>query len=207
MKILRTFQLLMFIAVWGHSGEALAQDADPAGKVERTRNQVSARPSVSDPARPLTMGDKVFRNETLNTGAQARAELRLSDQTSLVLGENAEVRLDEFVYDEKGSATLNLVTGALRFVSSLHGHPGKLTLRTPVATIGIRGTDFWVGPIDGVYGVLLLTGNVEVSNAAGTVTLDTPRTGTLISGPDVAPGDAVPWPDDRRVRALSKTDF
>jgi len=207
MKILRTLQILTLISVWGHFGEAPAQEADPAGKLERARNQVTARPSVSDPVRSLTTGDKVFRNETLNTAAQARAELRLSDQTSLVLGENAEVRLDEFVYDEKGSATLNLVTGALRFVSSVQGHPGKLTLRTPVATIGIRGTDFWVGPIDGVYGVLLLTGNVEVSNPAGTVTLDTPRTGTLISGPDVAPGDAVPWPNDRRIRALSKTDF
>ncbi|MSP43597.1 MAG: hypothetical protein EXR08_09575 [Alphaproteobacteria bacterium] len=207
MKILRTLRVFTLVAVWNHYGEALAQDTDPAGKLERAKNQVTARPFTSDPARPLTTGGEVFRNEMVHTGALARAELRLSDQTSLVLGENAEVRLDEFVYDEAGSATLNLVTGALRFVSSVHGHPGKLTLRTPVATIGIRGTDFWVGPIDGVYGVLLLTGNVQVSNPAGTVTLDTPRTGTLISGPDVAPGDAVPWPNDRRIRALSKTDF
>lgn len=189
------------------SGPALAQDAGHAGKVERVKNDVTALPSPADPARPLDVGNPVFRNEILHTGAQARAELRLSDATALVMGENAEVRLDEFVYDGDGSATINLVTGALRFVSSAKGHPGKLTIKTPVATIGIRGTDFWAGPIDGVYGVLLLTGKVEVSNAAGTVTLDTPRTGTLISGADIAPGDAVPWPDDRRVRALSKTDF
>lgn len=207
MKILRTLRVLTLVAVWNHSGDALAQDTDPVGKLERAKNQVSVRSFISDPARPLTIGGEVFRNEMVRTGALARAELRLSDQTSLVLGENAELRLDEFVYDEAGSATLNLVTGALRFVSSAHGHPGKLTFRTRVATIGIRGTDFWVGPIDGVYGVLLLTGNVEVSNPAGTVTLDTPRTGTLISAPDVAPGDAVRWPNDRRVRALSKTDF
>lgn len=130
-----------------------------------------------------------------------------ASETSLALGENAEVRLDEFVYDKDGSATINLVTGALRFISSANGHPGKLTIKTAVATIGVRGTDFWAGPIDGVYGVLLLTGKVEVSNSGGSVTLDTPRTGTLITGSDLAPGDAVPWPDDRRVRALSKTDF
>lgn len=198
---------MSFIAILCLPWQALAQDADPAGKIERSKNEVTARPAVSDPARVLSPGDQVFRNEMVRTGAQARAELRLSDQTSLVLGENAEVRLDEFVYDESGSATINLVTGALRFVSSVQGHPGKLMIRTPVATIGVRGTDFWAGPIDGVYGVLLLSGNVEVSNAAGVVTLDTPRTGTLIGGPDMPPSDAVPWPDDRRVRALSKTDF
>ena len=186
---------------------ALASEPDDVGKVEKNRNEVTARPSAADPSRTLAAGNPVFRNEMVTTGVQARAELRLSDEASLVLGENAEVKLDEFVYDKDGSATINLVTGAMRFVSSASGHPGKLTIRTAVATIGVRGTDFWVGPIDGVYGVLLLTGNVEVTNAGGSVTLDNPRTGTLITGADTAPGDAVPWPDDRRVRALSKTDF
>ena len=186
---------------------AQAAETDSVGTLEKSRNEVTARPSAADPSRPLAVGNPVFQNETVATGPQARAELRLSDDTSLVLGEKAEVALDEFIYDKNGSATINLVTGAMRFVSSASGHPGRLTIKTAVATIGVRGTDFWVGPIDGVYGVLLLTGKVEVSNAGGSVTLDTPRTGTLITGSDVAPGDAVPWPDDRRVRALSKTDF
>lgn len=207
MLITHILRASALIIAFGLAGHVSAQTAEPAGKLERSKNEVTARPAAADPARPLIIGNPVFRNETVKTGAQARADFRLADATSLVLGENAEVRLDEFVYDEKGSATINLVTGALRFVSSAQGHPGKLTIKTPVATIGVRGTDFWAGPIDGVYGVLLLSGNVEVSNAAGTVTLDTPRTGTLIMGSDVAPGTAVPWPDDRRIRALSKTDF
>lgn len=178
------------------------------GKLQRAKNQVTATAAATPGnARVLDAGSAVFRNEMVATGAQARAGLRLADETSLVLGENAQVRLDEFVYDEGGSATINLVTGALRFVSAAGGHPGKLIVKTPAATIGIRGTDFWAGPIDGVYGVLLLTGKVEVSNEGGSVVLDTPRTGTLIAGAGIAPGDAVPWPDDRRVRALSKTDF
>lgn len=200
------------ILVLGLSAAALApvmaEDAAQVGKLERAKNEVSAKPPASAaPARALAAGNPVFRDETVITGAQARAELRLGDETSLVLGEQAEVKLDAFVYDKDGSATINLVTGALRFISSASGHPGKLIVRTPTATIGIRGTDFWAGPIDGVFGVLLLKGEVEVSNEGGSVTLDTPRTGTLIQGSGIAPGDAAPWPDDRRVRALSKTDF
>lgn len=187
---------------------ALAQDAGQVGKLERAKNQVTATAAAApENVRALEAGSEVFRNEMVATGAQARAGLRLADETSLVLGENAQVRLDEFIFDKDGSAAINLVTGALRFVSAAGGHPGKLIVKTPVATIGIRGTDFWAGPIDGVYGVLLLTGKVEVSNDGGSVTLDTPRTGTLITGAGIAPGDAVPWPDDRRVRALNKTDF
>ncbi len=207
MSLTQTLRAISLMLGLGFFGAALAEVPDHVGKIEKARNEVTAQPSASDPARPLSAGNPVFRNEMVATGALARAELRLADETILVLGENAQVRLDEFIYDKDGSATINLVTGALRFVSSANGHPGKLTIKTPVATIGIRGTDFWAGPIDGVYGVLLLTGKVEVSNSAGTVTLDTPRTGTLISGADVAPGAAVAWPDDRRVRALSKTDF
>ncbi len=40
-----------------------------------------------------------------------------------------------------------------------------------MATIGIRGTNFWESEIDGGLGVLLMHGIVDVSNAAGTVTL------------------------------------
>lgn len=184
-----------------------AQDAQNIGKLERGRNEVSAKPVAQETSRALSAGNPVFQNDTVKTGKDARAELRLVDATRLIMGEKAEVLLDEFIYDKDGAAVINLAAGALRFISGKTGHPGELTIKTPVATIGVRGTDFWAGPIDGVFGVLLLSGEVEVSNSGGSVTLDTPRTGTLISGAGIVPGDAAPWPDDRRVRALSKTDF
>lgn len=207
MLIMQTIRTATLIGTLCTLGPALAEQSDRVGKVEKTKNEFTAMPSDTDAPRPLNAGNPIYRNEMLKTGSLARAELRLADETSLALGENAQVRLDEFIFDKDGSATINLVTGALRFISSANGHPGKLTIKTPVATIGVRGTDFWAGPIDGVYGVLLLKGKVEVSNSGGSVTLDTPRTGTLINGADIRPGDAVPWPDDRRLRALSKTGF
>lgn len=188
---------------------ALAQtkEAPDIGRLERGRKEVTALPQAEVAPRALKTGDSVFQNDTVRTGKDARAELRLADETSLVMGEKAEVLLDQFIYDKDGDAVINLAAGALRFISGKTGHPGELTIKTPVATIGVRGTDFWAGPIDGVYGVLLLSGEVEVSNPGGSVTLDVPGAGTLISGGDVAPGSAAPWPDDRRVRALNQTDF
>ena len=76
-----------------------------------------------------------------------------------------------------------------------------------MAEIGIRGTDFWTGPIDGQFGVLLLDGAVTVSNPAGVVVLDQPGEGTNIAGPDSAPGPVTQWPQQKVDRALAAVAF
>jgi hypothetical protein len=56
----------------------------------------------------------------------------------------------------------------------------NIVVNTPNGAMAVRGTHFWAGPIDGQYGVLLLNGNVRVSNRAGAVTLNRPGWGTDI---------------------------
>jgi hypothetical protein len=74
-------------------------------------------------------------------------------------------------------------------------------------TLGVRGTDVWGGPIDRRYGVLLLEGVVEVTNAAGSVVLRTPGEGTNIAAPGTAPGAVTRWPGDKVARALATVSF
>ena len=57
----------------------------------------------------------------------------------------------------------------------------QISVNTPAAALAVRGTEFWAGPIDGQYGVLLLTGKVDVSNRAGAVRLSSPGMGTDIA--------------------------
>ena len=57
-----------------------------------------------------------------------------------------------------------------------------------MAPIGIRGTDFWFGPIEVAFGVVRFDGVVEISNQGDTVILDETGEGTLIFGTNVAPG-------------------
>ena len=57
----------------------------------------------------------------------------------------------------------------------------QITVNTPAAALAVRGTEFWAGPIDGQYGVLLLTGKVDVSNRAGAVRLSSPGMATDIA--------------------------
>jgi hypothetical protein len=83
--------------------------------------------------------------------------LLFADQTTLSVGPRSELRLDRYVYDPNrsvGDVAVSLTSGALRFVSGRQD-PSSYQVRTPVATIGVRGTivDFLL--IDGrMFGIL-----------------------------------------------------
>jgi hypothetical protein len=81
----------------------------------------------------------------------------------------------------------------------------SITVETPVAQIGVRGTEFWGGPVEGEYSVLLLAGEVNVKNQAGTVTLNSPGLATVIRSRLQAPLRPSLWSVDRIEWALTRT--
>ena len=95
---------------------------------------------------PLFVRDPLFVDERIETSAKSRALLEFNDQTELWIGEKSEVVLDAFIYDAETSAgefVAALGTGLFRFVTGELQSEG-FTIATPVATIGVRGTDFSV---------------------------------------------------------------
>jgi len=177
------------------------------GTAERIQGDVRA--TVAGAEQPMTAGGAIFLNQTIATGANARAALRSEDGTSLTVGENAEVTLDAFVYDPAGESTLSAnVVGAFRYVSGKlePGATRDAIVTTPVATIGVRGTDFWGGALDGIFGVVVLEGSVTVTPPGGeSVTLDAAGMGVDIAGG----GTTAPviWGDARRERSLATVGF
>ena len=97
-------------------------------------------------------------------------EFRLSaDDTKIALGPNARLVLDKFVYDPNAAGKqvlINFAVGAFRFISSSKD-PTGYELKTPTATLGVRGTvfDFYVAEKGGMA-VLMHKGAVEVCSAA-----------------------------------------
>jgi hypothetical protein len=94
--------------------------------------------------RTLNSGSDVFAREVVSTGADSMAQLLFLDETSLSIGPQSEVTLDRFVFDPNrgaGNVVVTATRGALRFVSGSQ-QPSSYTIRTPVATIGVRGTVF-----------------------------------------------------------------
>ena len=148
----------------------------------------------------------IFPQHRLSTGAAARLEITFDDATLLTLGENAKLTVSRFVYDPGRSRALLTVVGAMRFIAARRAG-AEITVQTPVASIGVRGTDFWSGPIDGQYGVLLLDGEIVVASPAGTVVLDEPGEGVSFAAPGAPPGAVTLWPQDKVQRALAAVTF
>jgi hypothetical protein len=188
--------------------QAAAQEA--IGSVSRVQGAASG--AKDGAAETLDVGSSVFLNQEVTTGDAARLELKFLDGTQLTLGEKAKMILDTFVYNPaEGTGKLGMaVTGAFRFVSGqVSKQPNKeVAITTPVATIGIRGTEFWGGPIDNqVLGVFLIDGAVTITNAAGEQILDTPGQGTNIPTPGAAPGPVTIWPQAKVDRAIATVTF
>jgi hypothetical protein len=208
-KMLRFLAVAAAILVLFAADRASAQQA--IGKVSRIQGEASAtRGAAPGPARTLALNASVLLEDIILTGDAARLELTLSDNTRLTLGEKTRLTLERYVFDP-AAATMKLeVVGVLRFVS---GQLSKLAhadvgVTTPAASIGVRGTDFWAGPIDNqALGVLLIEGAVSVTNPAGQQILNQPGQGTNIAAVGAAPGAVTFWPADKVNRALAAVAF
>jgi hypothetical protein len=170
------FSLAMLFFVFGSITSVIAESVGIVTKVVN-QAQVGSKAAVS--------GAPIYMNDRLRTGGDARLQVTFRDNSILTLGENTNVLVDRYVFDpekSKGEVVLNASRGALRFAGGKLKQMSdrRITVQAPVAGLAVRGTEFWAGPIDGQYGVLLLTGKLDVSNRAGAVRLSSPGMGTDI---------------------------
>ncbi|MBM3512733.1 MAG: FecR domain-containing protein [Alphaproteobacteria bacterium] len=119
--------------------------------------------------------------------------------------------IDAFVFNKEGrrnSVIYNWAAGAFLTKTGAVGkaNPEDVAVRTPVVTIGIRGTQFWGGRLERDFEVLVLEGRVVVTNAAGPVELG-PNQTTAVIDANTAPAAASVMPDDRRTRAFATVQF
>jgi hypothetical protein len=202
-SLLRDLAALLVLTTPLIAGAAM-QDTDRVGLVNKVENE--AQVISASGATTATVGTPVHMKDELRTGANGRLQVTFRDNTVLTLGEHASIVIDRYVYDPDhgiGETVLQATKGAFRFatgrIKELKDH--KIAVSTPVADIGVRGTEFWGGPLD-KYGVLLLEGEVAVSNQAGSVVLSKPGQGTDIPSPLDAPGAPSAWPADKFARAI-----
>ena len=151
------------------------------------------------------------QGDRLRTGPGSRLRLRFIDGMELTLGDGAEMVVDAFAWAPaaaQGKAALSLVQGAFLLDTGLVGklpdHP--LVVKTPVASVGVRGTRFWGGPLDALLNVLLLEGRVVVTTPGGSVELG-PGQGTGIATVGAAPHPPSVWDGDRVARAVATVSF
>lgn len=148
---------------------------------------------------PVRYGD------TVTTGAASRVFVQFLDETEIILSEKTEMKVDDYIYDPEGGesrAAYSILKGVFYYVSGLIGKdPGAdIKVETAYGSIGVRGTQFWGGDIDGTYGVLLAEGAVDVKTEAGSVTLK-PGEGTFLKGRRAMPVPPKVWAAEKTERA------
>jgi len=135
------------------------------------------------------------RNSTVNIG--------FKDNTKVVIKEHSKLLIDDFVYNPSNSSGgklgLKVALGTVRYASGqiAHANPQSVDIKTPTATIAVRGTDFnmtvdeigrsLVVLVPSCVGSVCVTGKIEVSSLSGTVVLDQPYTATYVSQASQSP--------------------
>ncbi len=121
------------------------------GAVERLDGTVTVTPA-GEAARALAQGDAVREGDLIITATHSEALIKLRDDTTLALRQNSHMRLAQFKFDKAptDSFVTNLLKGTVRKVSGLiaRSQPRNVSVTTPTATIGIRGTDFEIAIIE-----------------------------------------------------------
>ncbi len=149
--------------------EAMAQTGI-IGRIELISVWGYGRPPQTSDWRDAHVRDPVYFNHGLRTPPDGALHTRFEDDTVMRLGSNAEVVVDDYVYDYKtldGKFVAEMTKGAFRFVTGRMRKAG-VQLGTPTAIIGVRGTDFIVVVAgDGSTTVSVLDGEVEITPRAG----------------------------------------
>ncbi len=144
-------------------GSAMIVERDVHGTIENARYTKSA-------------GDRVARDEIIETGPSSATQIEFVDRTKLSVGPSSQVKLDEFVYsggDKARKVAVELLKGGFRFVSGRSGQRAY-EIRTPHAVIGVRGTTIGFIVTEESTTVILKQGAISVCRR-GTRTCSTAR--------------------------------
>ncbi|MFZ3321340.1 MAG: FecR family protein [Usitatibacter sp.] len=98
---------------------------------------------------PANVGASLQTSDTIVTGADGSAGITFTDNSLVSVGPNSVFSIDKYSFDStthQGEFAGNLKQGRLAAVSGkmVKQSPESMTIRTPSAIMGVRGTEFVV---------------------------------------------------------------
>jgi hypothetical protein len=148
-KLFTTISLASLLAATLFSAQAFA--AENTGMVVASRGDVTALSEGVQ--RPLQQGESISVSDQIVTGDKSFATLQFIDGAKVTVRPNSTLIVEEYVYNggDLDAATLSLVSGGLRVITGAmaKSNPENYKVKTPVALMGVRGTEFSVMLCDG----------------------------------------------------------
>ncbi|WP_419907638.1 FecR family protein [Hoeflea sp.] len=186
------------------------------------QGSVFVRSGAASDQRRAQVEESILLQDEVLTKRQSALQILLLDESVFTVGENCEMVIDRFVYDpdrRAGEMSGTVLKGAFRFMSGRIGkaNPTSVSIKTPSATIGIRGTfvESVIGPEAvklwdllgfstegadperaGLYvlrgpgmrtSALTNKGIMTVGNEAGQKTISSPNYAVFVPGPGQPP--------------------
>ena len=158
-------------------------------------------------------GADVESNDTYIT-KDCSANITFKDDTKVKVTENSRLLIDDFVFDPKksdaGKLAIKVGMGTVRYASGqiAKNNPQSVDIKTPSATVAVRGTDFTMTVDEAGQSLVVLlpsckdekdvkqyelqenkcaVGKIEVQTIAGSVVLDKAFQGTYITTDNLIP--------------------
>jgi len=126
----------------------VAQAAEVVGKVGYMSGMLMAK-RADGTVKIMGTKAEVLTGDLLSTAKDSYAQILMNDGGKMTLRPNSNLKIEDYRFNKEepksDSAVFNLIKGGLRSVTgqiSKRGNPDAYKLKTQVATIGIRGTDF-----------------------------------------------------------------
>jgi len=141
--------------------------------------------------------------------AQTNLEITFEDDSKVRITEQSELVIDDFVYDPNtgtGSMSMKVALGTVQMTSGRLAKTSRdrVSIRTPTASITVRGTDFNMTVDELGRSLIILlpscpdetldedecpVGAISVTNAAGSVLLNEAYQGTMVGSLAMMPTD------------------
>lgn len=149
LKMIMLGLLLAFVFDLGYTDPPLPT---PVGRVVWVKGDAFKAVMENKEERLLQKSSVIYLHDMLVTNEKTQAEIVFTDNTLITFRENSKFSIDEYsvkAKDKKGSvgkSVMNLIEGGFRTVTGLiaKNNSSDYSVNTPVATIGVRGTDYTV---------------------------------------------------------------
>ncbi len=174
-------------------------NASEIGEVSELRGNGEISRKDSTDSLVAELASDIFSFDTVRTG-NGRMAVEFLDSTVLKLTEHSRVVIDEYIFDpdpSKSKLALNMASGTARFITGKLGRIDKknILIKTPSATIGIRGTDFTTTVDELGQSLIILlpnedgtsSGEITVETWAGIEILNEPFQATMVQTMDSQP--------------------
>jgi len=138
--------LASFVLIAALAASTLATAEDSSGMVVASRGEVIALSNGG--SRELKQGDFIYINDEIMTTNRSFVVLQFEDGAKVTVRPDSTLIIEQYVYNGNAgdAAELNLVSGGLRVITGAmaKSNPENYKVRTPVALMGVRGTEFSV---------------------------------------------------------------